>query len=315
MPRDRSKDIRELIRIFFVALGLLVVLNLAATYAGDAVLHHSAFRFSRILTGKIDVDLLIAGNSRGVNLLTARDAGSKATVFNLSYNGLNGASSLALVQEFFLRGNKASAVAIEVSTLGVEGGSCYTKPYWGQMPMLAAANAAACSQDAQTARYLPLTRFDSELFLRALYYATVHARTDQDWADQYRMNSAQCRRYHEHGDASKLRPFVSQDVGMLWRRLAAFQGWMAQHAPGTRIVYVLAPFLSTPATVGDVDTLVAAEDKVFGGNFLDLSKALGGNCDDFADLFHLSAVGRPRIVDPLIAYVRRVRGVPDFRRP
>jgi hypothetical protein len=229
--------------------------------------------------------------------------GEPHRIFNASYNGLGRASLFALVREFILHGNKAQIVLIEISGLASTDVNCEMKPYWTLLHDLEQTSVGRCADDARSARLFPPTLYNSELFIRAMYYATLHARTDQDWTNEYEMTPATCRLFTQSGNPT-IRGFQPRSADNLRRDVAAFETWMAAKAPNVKVAYVLAPFLTTPAAKRDVMQLAAAANDVFGGRYLNLATALGGDCTAFADSIHLNRQGRARIRAAVLAYAR-----------
>jgi hypothetical protein len=273
-------------------------------YASTAALAHSSFRFSRIAAGNIHVDVLVAGNSRGRDLLSgsAPDAapgnspGNSPSVFNLAYNGLSREDTFEWIETFFRQGNTANTVLIETSTLYEDRHFCDSKPYWALYPQLRAAQHAACQKDARSARYFPLTVFNSEQYLRALYYFAWNRQGDQDWGDEYSIPQQLCARLPLDNIFAFQKLALRLDIASAGRQIAELKAWLASHGYRTRVVFVLAPFVAAPgalAAIADMDrtdaTLLGSDDN------LSLSTALGGDCRDFADSEHIGPLGRRKL--------------------
>src|SRR4030081_1592406 len=86
-----------------------ILLMLAVIFLGDRfwsqllqiVVGKSQFRYSRLYNGKAAADILIAGNSRGLNFYQPymEELTHKKT-FNISYNGLPGNLAMLLCMDY-----------------------------------------------------------------------------------------------------------------------------------------------------------------------------------------------------------------------
>jgi len=308
--QSRSRSLGLDLLVLAAALGVLSAL---LYYASAAALRHSSLRFSRIAAGTIHVDVLVAGNSRARDLLTgsepdgggaAREGRAAPSVFNLAYNGLSREDTFDWIETYFRQGNTATTTIIETSALYDNQQYCDSKPYWVVYPELAAAQRAGCVADARIGRYLPLTLFDSEQYLRALYYLGVKPHGDQDWVDQYYIAPQLCAhlpldsiyRFRTHA--------VELNVALARSEIAAFESWLASHGYHTHVVFALSPFLAAAASraaIADMDrvdtTLLDGQDSV------SLSTALGDDCSAFADSEHLGSKGRMRVRAMIFEYL------------
>jgi hypothetical protein len=297
MPPGRRSDIRTVAIMLAAALLLFLGLQSLLALVSEQVVRHNGSRLSQIARGGVNADILLAGNSRAVSLSRGgRDARGRL-VFNLGYNGLSRQSIFALVQDFFRAGNHAKVVMIEVSGLWSDGSNCELKTYWGALPVLAQASQAGCQEDVKPMRYFPLTRYNSELFLRAVYYLR---RSDQDWADNATPTPGQCALFRGRRDPNLKTVFPA--AGELRDAVATFEAWIAENAPGTRVVYVLAPYLAAAPNRADIQAGAAYSDKSLSRGYLNLSDRLGDDCSALSDVIHLNDKGRAAIAGALSAY-------------
>src|ERR1700753_2821855 len=112
------------------ALVFFGLFSFALLWLSDYARDHSSFRLSRMTKGDIHVDVLVAGGSRGVNLITGRDAVHPPSVFNIAYNAQQYPSTLALIKSFFRRGNTAKLVLIDAAVFYTHDPNCEDKVYW-----------------------------------------------------------------------------------------------------------------------------------------------------------------------------------------
>jgi hypothetical protein len=293
---------RSLAQALALTIGCFALLSALSYAAGAYVLTHSAFRYSRIAAGNIHVDVMVTGNSRGRDLLYGNVSGSSPTVINLAYNDLDRESAFEWIKTYFLRGNTASTVVIETSSLYSKQAKCDSKPYWVLYPNLYAAQRASCPADAASARYFPLTLFDSQQFLRALYYFAWHPEGDQTWGDSGTIPERLCAAVPLDGVYAFRDAAVGVDRSLLRRQIAQLEQWLASHGYQTRLVFVLAPFFANRSALPAIAQIEATNrDLLAGETSLSLATALGSDCSAFADSVHQGPEGRRRTIPQLFA--------------
>jgi hypothetical protein len=289
----------------FFALFTVVLLKLS-----DYVRDHSSFRLSRMASGNNHVDALVAGGSRGVNLIVGRDAAHPPSVFNISYNAQQYPSTLALIKAFFRTGNTAKMVLIDAAVFYTHDPNCEDKVYWSVYRDLYDAQRADCASDAAAARFFPLTAFSSEMFLRDLYYSFVKRSGDQDWANETTLSPALCSQLDAKGAGTDAARAAKMDVARNLRDIAALKQWLAASGYKTKLVFVLAPTLMRPKAVPLIRSSEARAKALFAGeDFVDLAQVMGDHCQWYADEVHLSPEGR-RVILPTILKVIQARLTP-----
>jgi hypothetical protein len=279
-----------------MTITITIGLTAIAYWTCLAVISRSSFRFSEVTRADIDVDVLVVGNSRAVNLLTQSTAGSDRRVFNLGYNGQSYGAAFALVRSFFEEGNRAKTVVVETSGLFFEAPNCEDKAYWAMLPQLSAAQRPGCPEDAWSAKYFPLTQFNSELFLRALYYTVGRPNGDQSWANEYSIPERLCNRLPLRGIEDDFRASESVNPAQVKQDVSQLKSWLANHGHGAKLSFVIGPYFISRTSSDMVREIrgrtlaILDESKV-----LDLSEALGSRCDSYADAVHVNAEGRARL--------------------
>jgi hypothetical protein len=291
--------------VALVASGASFCVLSALAYQFSAwALFHSSFRFSRIAAGSIHVDVLVAGNSRARDLLQGGDLGRSPSVFNLAYNGLGRESTIEWIKIFFRRGNTANTLLIETSALYDNSSSCDNKPYWALYPELRAASGDGCAQDVTSARYFPLTVFNSEQYLRALYYLLLKPHGDQDWADDYDIPPQLCAHLPLENIFGFHKLAQQLDVDMVRAEIAELDAWLARNGYRTQLVFVQAPFFAAPRALPAIADMQRVDARVLGGErYLNLGSALGDACSDFADSEHIDVSGRRKVAAMLFQYL------------
>jgi hypothetical protein len=305
MTSWRSLAISLVYAVAFFALFTFALLRVS-DYARD----HSSFRFSRMASGNVHVDVLVAGGSRGVNLTTGRDVKNPPSIFNIAYNAQQYPSTLALIKAFFRRGNTAKIVLIDASVFYTSDPNCEDKVYWSLYADLYEAQREACPADALAARLFPLTAFSSEIFLRDLYYLLVKRNGDQDWANDATLTPSLCRNLDNAATSIDASRAKTMDVARNRRYIADLKRWLAANGHKVKVVFVLAPSLMRPHAAPFIHASEArAKALLAGEDFVDLANLLGNNCGLFADEVHLGPQGR-KIILPTILKVIQARLTP-----
>lgn len=166
-------------RTFWAGLLVASIIAFAVDRAGGvmgtALLQRSGFRLAQALTGRVQAEVWISGNSRAMQSFASpvlADVG-KTTVFNLGFNGLSLDSSILLLREALDKSSKPSVVIYELSTLlHHEGGENETDI---KSLMLLDSGVAAYLRQTRPKEYYAgrvsrLYLCNSEVFFRALNY-------------------------------------------------------------------------------------------------------------------------------------------------
>lgn len=168
-------------------LFLFVALSAAGDRGGAALLKRitrdSGFRYSRLYAGKAAADVLILGDSRGVHSFYA-PALQKALgrrVLNLSYNSFSTLMLETVLADYLGHNPPPRLVVLEVTNFPRESNVLGNlKPFVGESSRVAALFRREDPRTAAAMDLLHLYRYNSESFLRILYY-TYRRRDDQDW--------------------------------------------------------------------------------------------------------------------------------------
>jgi hypothetical protein len=177
---------------------LFIVIFLMAFFAGDRllamlldqVLLRSQFRFSVLYKGGQQYDIIIMGNSRGVNSFytpAIQETTGKTTV-NMSYNGMSTDLAEALFMDYLDRNRKPKLLILEISNVTDESGLLNElKLYAAHSERLAKLLRAANPQVALWTEASHIFKFNGEMFLRTLYY---YQESDQTWINRYQISPA-----------------------------------------------------------------------------------------------------------------------------
>src|SRR5947209_120091 len=197
--RRNMPDLRKT-AVWCIALLLVVWAGdrLAARLLGQ-ILRRSHFRFSEIERGGVDADIVVLGDSRGVTSFNAPAADKilHRRTFSVCYNGMATRIAEALLADYLDPNRPPRLVVIEV-TSAVESMklSPELRTYASLSPRLAALYAEQHPLSAKVGRLFNLLNYNSELYLRALYYLR---RSDQDWANWSTMSPQEVARVRSVG--------------------------------------------------------------------------------------------------------------------
>jgi hypothetical protein len=166
---------------------LFFVADRAISYGLRELLVRSQARYSMLYRGGNSADVIVVGNSRGVNGFYAPilEKELHARVVNLSYNALSPLIGEALIRDWVEQNGKPRMIVVEVSNV-VEKRSDILglAPYWSFSERLTAIAKRETPWQLWGTKASHLLAFNSELFLRTLYYLR---RSDQDWVNRYRI--------------------------------------------------------------------------------------------------------------------------------
>lgn len=276
-------------RAAFIAVAFLVV-----AFAGDRLLSLccdrllalSEFRFSRALAVGRDADILIFGDSRAVNTFYApgiEDAcGLRA--LNLGYNGCSTELAALFFEDYLERHPPPALVIVEVSSAS-QGNELLKslKMYSGTSTRIADALTAYAPAISTACGLTHLYRFNSEMFLRALFYL---GRDDQMWINSYTIGAPLLAAVRAQADEPlQLAPPRSENMNALARMRIHCE------ARGIPMALVLGPYLPAyrQRLTGLADwlaTIEAAADESVSDWSLSVSQD-----DCFADTLHLNSRG------------------------
>ncbi|MEM0970540.1 MAG: hypothetical protein AAGJ31_14385, partial [Verrucomicrobiota bacterium] len=232
---------------WFTAITLCLLLTVAGDRLGGLLLRgltaQSQLRFSRLYAGKAEADILILGDSRGVNSFYAPSLGQKLKkrVFNLSYNGLSPMDAELLFADYLDSHSAPDLLLLEITNLRSSSFSLVPElsMYLGQSRRLR----ATLSQEALPPTSLSwLYRYNNELFLRSLFYLP---QSDQTWINRYHMDPIVAASYHPEQYGRGDYPKASE------RGLQALQSLIAKASEnGVTVRLVVGPYL--PAFIHQV---------------------------------------------------------------
>ena len=289
--RDTSKKI-------FAVLGFLLVI-----FSGDRIIALvldkisllSNFRFSMVYQGGQDKDLIIIGDSRGVNSFYAPEI-EKMTgmrVLNLSYNGAWGELGELLLLDYLERNRKPKLLIVEITSFAKPRGKLINdlKLYASHSRRLQIIGPQIAPDVFYWSNVSHLYRYNSEIFFRVLYYLN---KSDQSWVNRYKISPGLLQHVAESPDESMA--MIPENINALKR--------IVDRATklGIDVRLVVGPYL--PAYVSKIPNLdiwVSKIQKLVGPDYpiWNFSTSIEYS-DFFADRVHLNYEGSHALLVGLV---------------
>ena len=188
MININKKDL-IVVSIWLASLAVCFLLvDRVSAYILRNVILDSEFRFSRVYNGGIDAQVLILGNSRGVNSFYAPEISEKynISVFNLSYNGMSSELSEMIFLDYLDHNVPPKLVIIEITNVTSDNNLL---PELKQYSQFSHRLKSLIQTDypfiAKVSKLSQLFTFNGEIFFRSLWY--LH-RSDQNWINKYQIS-------------------------------------------------------------------------------------------------------------------------------
>lgn len=191
-----SKPGRLVLACLLIPVIFFIVDRAAGWVLGKMCLS-SQIRFSRVFAGNVSKDAVVLGNSRAVNMVYAPFLRERhgLDVTNLSYNGMSMETAFLLALALSERDALPKQIIVEASCLNADNELLKgLKCYYGESSALRASIRELDSKIDWGCRVSSLYRYNSEYFLRSLYYLR---RDDQDWVNHYRIRPEMVSRLAE----------------------------------------------------------------------------------------------------------------------
>jgi hypothetical protein len=282
----------------------LVLATVAVFFVGDRlgamllerVTMSSPQRYSRLYSGRLAGDLLCVGNSRGVSLLDA-ELVEKATgqrLVNISGNGLSAQMVKALVEDYLDHQQPPKVIVIEASCVTTATGPGVVsdfKPFWSRSPRLSSLAEKYATTVATATQVTWLYRFNSELFLRSMYFLV------RNKSDQFGLLSGQIPQALVR-EVEQMKPFNLELVPDELQALHDLIGDLRKRGVVVRLVY--APYLPQYAEkMSNLDDSLKKISESANLETIDLTRALT-NDDLFVDRVHMNATGTGTLTQKLL---------------
>jgi lysophospholipase L1-like esterase len=294
----KFSTLRRLFASFVILVVLLFSADRFGSYALDLVVKQSGFRFSELYAGGNSAEIVILGNSRAVNAFYAPDLEKKLgrSVFHLGYNGMSTELCEAIIFDYLDHNKKPSLIILEVTNLGVSNDLIKDiKLYAGLSTRLRSLIQREDPQLNRACAFTHLDRYNSELFLRTLFYT---GKSDQAWINSGNIDPDFAINFvpSEEEQSQNLYPIT----GSNWKALQRLVVKCA--AEGIELRLVASPYL--PAFRNNlalydswVDTFHASLPEA--DLFYDYTQSLTDS-EYFADTLHINRKGSRALLDAMI---------------
>lgn len=268
-------------------------------FAGDRLIGYifqkqisgSQFRYSRMYRGEGQADILIVGNSRGLNFY--QPSVEKATglsSFSLCYYSMPCEIATVLTQDYLDRYPKVKTVLVETSIVAMSDDKLLPG-FTTYMPYSKRIDSVIKSKTEETwyyANFSHIYRFNNEVFQRAMYYRN---KLDNDW-------------YFDHTITQDLidqAPHRSVELNSPEKHVQELKQ-LADYcrARNINVQFVLAPMFPT-YQVKKLDEFKQRLEAATGYPVHDFSKTIK-DYSSFTDYLHANLKGGAEIVDTMVAH-------------
>jgi hypothetical protein len=256
----------------------------------------SQFRYATLYRGEATNDILVLGNSRGVNGFYQPDieklTGKQA--LNLSYNALSSGMAKVLLEDYLEHNTAPNLLLLEVSFLA-EGEPLTQLTLDNFKPFSLLSTKLQTLQQQHDpislffCRVSHLYCFNSEMYLRALYYLT---KSDQNWINRYKISREIIDSINE------VQPF---DLPLPQTQLTTLQELLAvAHNHDITVKLVMSPYFPAyGARIKNMHTWVHMITKSSGLPVLDYSQAVE-DVNGFSDRLHLNPKGSLALLQQMV---------------
>lgn len=246
----------------------------------------SQFRYSRMYREEAAADILIIGNSKGLNLhIPSIEEATSQKAFSLCYNGMPIALATTLVQDYIDRYPKVKTVIIELCMVDLGEAELITEfnSYIQGSKRIDSLIKNTSKQAWISAKISHLYRFNNEVFQRAMFYRN---RIDNDWTlgktISNRMKQEAARVSIDFtGDSLKL------------QRIKMIADYCRER--GVKVKLLITPFYPV-VNLDKIDILKSRALNITGLPVLDYSQAITKD-EYFADMLHLNEKGSIELVN------------------
>lgn len=240
----------------------------------------SQFRYSRLYRGDAAADIMVIGNSRGLNIYlpTVEELTSKKAV-SLCYNGMPGDLASALTRDYIDRYPSVKKVILELCI--VEMGDEQLLPgfssYMQYSSRLDSLIHAKHKQTWVTSRLSHLYQYNNEVFQRALFYRN---KLDNDWTSDRVMQEKLVKEVSKYGLNFRADSVQLQHI----KTIADYC-----KSRSIELELVIAPFFPG-FEVKNLALLKSKTEEVTGLKVYDYSGVLR-NAASFSDYLHMNVTG------------------------
>jgi hypothetical protein len=274
-----------------------VIFFIGVLYGGDRLIgwfldqqvKKSQFRYSRMYRGDGAADILIVGNSRGLNFYQPyMEKATGLKTFSLCYYSMPCEIASALAMDYLDRYPNVKTVVAEVTIVEMSDSSLLPGfatylPYSKRIDSVLKATVKDAWNYSQVSH---IYRFNNEVFQRALYYRN---KLDDDWYFDHTITERLIREAKNYDVTFKVPEKHVQDLKQLGDYC---------RARNIDLKLVLAPFFPE-YVVHRLDVFKKRIEEVTGYPVIDYSYAIK-DYNSFTDYLHANLKGGRQIVDMMI---------------
>lgn len=268
---------------------LLLAGDRLAAYFLQKQVDHSQFRYSRLYRGDAAADILLVGNSRGLNFYQPyMEQATGKTTFNLSYNGMPMDLAKVLVQDYLDRYPAPKKMVVDITNCDRVNDDLLAGflTYSGKSNRLDTLIHNKLPKVWWGGQISALFRCNNEIFQRALYHRN---KTDEDWLRDHVISAKLAAEAGNDPYDLQIHPYLIQQLK---------EAIACAHAKGVAVELVIGPYFPG-FVVNNLDALKAAAEQVTGLPVRDYRSALSDPAG-FSDFRHLNVKGSMAFIDRMI---------------
>ncbi len=254
-----------------------------AAYLLTSAVEKSEFRYSRLYAGDGKADIVLLGNSRGLNFFQPyiEEATGKSTL-NLSYNAMPADLGGALLRDYMDTYGAPEKLVVDVTFLDRDNEELIRefRPYAQYSERLDSLLKITDSSIYWGTKVAHLSRYGGEVAQRMFYYLS---KSDEDWLLDRQISKQMAE------DSKSLEPYRNNYT---LDRIRAFGKVVnAYQAAGTDVRFVINPYYPAfQKSIMNLDSLALDVRRETGIPVLDYSKSVTGD-QNFGDYQHLNKKG------------------------
>lgn len=276
-----------------------VVAFLLILFVGDRLIGYvfqqqiakSQFRYSRMYRGEGQADILIVGNSRGLNFYQPSvEKATGLTTFSLCYYSMPCEIATVLTKDYLDRYPHVKTVLVETTIVEMSDDKLLPG-FTTYMPYSERIDSVLQEKTKETwnyAKFSHIYRFNNEVFQRAMYYRN---KLDDDWYFDHTITQDLIDQAPHRSVEFKTPDKHVQDL----KQLADYC-----KARNINLQFVIAPIFPT-YTVKKLDVFKQKIEAATGIPVHDYSKAIS-DFSSFTDYLHANLKGGAEIVDTMVKH-------------
>ncbi len=286
-------------------ISLYILYFFALVFIGDRlisiiidanIIDRSKFRYSRLYNQKVNCDILLIGNSRGLPFYQPFiEKLTRKSTFNISYNGMPTNLALILFEDYLARNKKPGLVIIEATMRGRRKELVTNFGFYSKFsPELKELIYKESDWMGYFNDIVHLTRYNGEVFQRCIYY---RSKSDTDWLND-RVISKRALEEIEQPEMAKFDKNAAEDykkiIEICKKNNIAFK-------------FVINPYLpSYFDKIKNFEEIKNQQSEYIGAPIYDFSTSLQAP-ELFADYVHVNKKGSKEMIDIFLK-----RGIFDF---